>query len=86
MAVKGIVSLKDNKKKSSELFNDTEKMARLRKLLSKQLESVWNDDFGRGFYETWIKFINFWRRNNLSGAKKSENKNPSKQEKREETS
>ena len=72
MAVKGIVSLKDNKKKSSELFNDIEKMVRLRKLLSKQLESVWNDDFGRGFYETWIKFINFWRRNNLSGAKKSE--------------
>ena len=86
MAVRGIVSLKDNKKKSSELFNDTEKMVRLRKLLSKQLESVWNDDFGRGFYETWIKFINFGRRNNLSEAKKSENKKPSKQEKHNETS
>ncbi len=86
MAVRGLVSLRDNKKKNSDLFDDTEKMARLRKLLIKQLDSIWNDDFGRGFFETWIKFINFWRRNSLSGVKKSINKNPSKQEKHDKAS
>jgi len=86
MAVRGLVSLRDNKKKNSDLFDDTEKMVRLRKLLIKQLDSIWNDDFGRGFFETWIKFINFWRRNSLSGVKKSINKNPSKQEKHDKAS
>ncbi len=86
MAVRGMVSLRDNKKKNSEFFDDTEKMARLRKLLMKQEESVWNDDFGKGFFETWVKFINFWRRNSLSGVKEGINKDPSKQKKHDKTS
>jgi hypothetical protein len=86
MAVKGLVSLKYNKKKKTDLLGDTEKMARLRKLQAKQLESIWRDDFERGYFETWVKFINFWRRNSLSGVKESIDNDPSKKEKHEKAS
>ena len=86
MAVRGLVSLRDNKKKNTDLLGDTEKMARLRKLQTKQLESIWRDDFGRGYFETWVKFINFWRRNSLSGVKESIDNDPSKKEKHEKAS
>ena len=88
MAVRGLISLRDNKKKGADLFDDTEKMVRLRKLLVKQIESIWSDDFGRGYFETWVKFINFWRRNSLSvgGVKESIDKDPSKKKKHKKAS
>jgi|TARA_B100001971_G_C17968121_1_gene420915 hypothetical protein len=86
MAVRGLVSLGNNKKMRTDIFDDREKMARLRKLLIKQAESIWSDNFGRGYFETWVKFINFWRRNSLSEVKEGVNKDPSKQEKHDKTS
>ena len=86
MAVRGLVSLGNNKKMRTDIFDDREKMARLRKLLIKQAESIWSDNFGRGYFETWVKFINFWRRNSLSGVKESIDNDPSKKEKREKAS
>lgn len=71
IATKGLISMIDKRKNNDGLIEDIEKMLRLKKLLVKQVGSVWKDDFDKGYYETWIKFINFSRRNSLSGTKES---------------
>ena len=78
IATKGMISMIDKRKNNDGLIEDIEKMLRLKKLLVKQVGSVWSDDFDKGYYETWIKFINFSRRNSLAGGKESVDKNPSK--------
>lgn len=78
MAAKGLISMIDKRQNNEELIEDIEKMLRLKKLLVKELDSIWSDDFDKGYYETWIKFINFSRRDSLAGNKEGVEHNPSK--------
>lgn len=71
IAIKGMISMIDKKKSDDGLMEDIEKMLRLKKILVKQTNTIWINDFDKGYYETWIKFINFSRRNNLMGDKES---------------
>lgn len=81
MATRGIVSMLNNKNIDDGLFEDAEKMARLRKLLVKQVGSIWCNGFDKGYFDTWIRFINYSRRYNSGRAdgKESVDKNPSEQ-------
>ena len=77
MALKGLVVLQENKKNEGNFFEEDEKMSRLKKLLVKHIASIWSDDFDKGYFETYVKFINFLKRNNLFKGKESIDKNPS---------
>jgi hypothetical protein len=81
MAARGMISMLDNKNVDDGIFEDKEKMSRLKKQLAERINSIWCDDFDRGFFETWIGFINYYRRHGLSeaGSKQSGNQNPNEQ-------
>ena len=79
MAIRGLVSMRGKKDNSNGLFEDSEKMSRLRKLLLKRVDSIWCDEFDKSYFDTWIKFINYSRRYSSGGAggKEGVDKNPS---------
>ncbi len=81
MATRGIVSMLDNKNIDDGIFEDAEKMSRLRKLLLKRVGSIWCDEFDKGYFDTWIRFINYSRRYNSgrTDGKEGVYKNPREQ-------
>jgi hypothetical protein len=88
IAVKGIISMLNNRNKVNGIVQDIAKMSRLRKILLKRTESIWSDEFEKGYFETWISFINYSKRylSNYSSTEKSINQNPSEQKKENEAS
>jgi len=79
IAVKGIISMLNNRNKVNGVVEDIAKMSRLRKILLKRTESIWSDEFEKGYFETWISFINYSKRylSSYSSTEKSINQNPS---------
>ncbi len=62
MAARGMVSMLDNKNIDDGIFDDKEKMMRLKKRMTERISSIWCDEFDKGYFDTWIGFINYHRR------------------------
>ncbi len=87
-AARGIISMLDNKSVDKSILEDSEKMMRLRKLLIRQVGSIWCNDFDKGYFDTWIRYINYARRHSSSdpAGKKGVDKDPSEKEQHDITS
>jgi hypothetical protein len=86
MAARGMISMRENKNVDDGILDDKEKMTRLKKRLTERANSIWCDDFDRGYFDTWVSFINYYRRHELieAGGKESVNQNPDEQSKHNE--
>lgn len=70
------------------IFEDREKIFRLKKLLGRRLRSVWCDEFERGYFDTWIKLINHLSRGlgeADGGKEEGVDKNPDEEEEGDKT-
>ncbi len=81
MAARGMISMLDNKNIDDGILEDKEKMTRLKKRMTERVNSIWCDDFDKGYFDTWISFINYYRRHELleSGANDGIDQNPEEQ-------
>ena len=55
-ALEGIINLLNAKSDTSVNF---EKLKRLAETFSKRMNTIWCDEFDKGYFEVWIKFIEF---------------------------
>lgn len=55
-------------------------MAKVRKMLSQRESSIWSDDFDRGYFSTWKKFLKLGLEKGLLSQNEGIVKNPSEEE------
>lgn len=82
MAAKGMLALLEDRSGNKSLLEDGEKLDRLQSLLKDKGGSIWCDDFDREYFDTWIKFIDYSKRNRLqlTGSEEGVDENPGEEE------
>lgn len=93
MAARGMIGMLDNKNIDDGIFEDKEKMMRLKKRMTERISSIWCDEFDKGYFDTWIGFINYYRRQEQeqepelleAAGKEGINQNPDEQNEHNET-
>lgn len=58
-ALHGIISLFNSK---SDAIGNLKTLNRMLEIFSRRINSIWCDDFDKGYFEVWIKFIEFSKR------------------------
>jgi hypothetical protein len=59
MALEGIINSQNNKS-NSYLFDNLDKLKKLRQMCKLRSSSTWADDFDKGYFETWLKYISLF--------------------------
>lgn len=57
VALQGIINLLNAR--SATLENLDQKLMRLEEIFSQRINTIWCDDFDKGYFEVWIKFIGY---------------------------
>lgn len=66
MALEGIINSQNNKS-NTYFFDNLDKLKKLRQMCKLRSSSTWADDFDRGYFETWLKFISLFLRQHSNG-------------------
>jgi len=64
---------------------DPSDMSKFKRMLNEKESSVWSDDFDRGYFSTWKKFLKFADEQDLF-KQQSVEENPGKEEEHDEGS
>lgn len=82
-AIDGLISIESAK--LSALPHDSNDVPKFRKILNEKESSIWSDDFDKGYFATWKKFLKFADEKGLLEQQRVV-ENPSKQEEHDEGS
>ena len=82
-AIEGLISMQSAKPPT--LPFDPSNMSKFRLMLNEKESSIWSDDFDRGYFTTWKKFLKFVNERDLS-KQQSVKENPGKEEEHNEGS
>ena len=81
-AIGGLISMQSAKPPT--LPFDPNDVTKFKRMLNEKESSIWSDDFDKGYFATWKKFLKFADEKGL--FEKSVVENPSKEEKHDESS
>jgi hypothetical protein len=65
-ALQGIVNLLNGKSDTFVIFE--KKLEKMAEIFSKRMNTIWCDDFDRGYFEVWMKFIEFSQKHLSEGT------------------
>ncbi|MBM3896960.1 MAG: hypothetical protein FJ358_00290 [Thaumarchaeota archaeon] len=82
-AIDGLISIESAK--LSALPHDSNDVPKFRRILNEKESSIWSDDFDKGYFATWKKFLKFADEKGLLEQQRVV-ENPSKEEEHDEGS
>lgn len=84
-ALEGLIAMQSAKPPQYP-FDPQRDLPRFRRALNEKESSIWSDDFDKGYFSTWKKFLKYASEHGLFAQEQSVVQNPSEEEEHDKSS
>lgn len=84
-ALEGLIAMQSAKPPQFPLDPQRD-LLKFRRVLNERESSIWSDDFDKGYFSTWKKFLRYASEHGLFAQENSVVQNPSEEEERDKSS